>query len=166
LIHLNPSLQNTFGVVWSGDEALKRPLFFGDPTEEQKRELAEWEKRLDIARERGVYDGDVVHAGMSPTIFRMAPLGRTARDAVLDAVRSGKVGFNTSLTLAFRLSIRGIDGIGLGAESFKLAVEKEPITGLLAMTREQVDQVDAAAPGVVAELGLYVLDRTAVPPGK
>lgn len=163
-IQLRPSLQNPFGLVWSGDSALARPILTGVDEAAEKEALATWENRMRVARETGNY-GDVCYPEAKPTIFRMAPLGRTANDALMDAIGQRRIGRNAVATLAFRLCLRGVEGIATGGEGFKVEFEIDPITGMRALKADLADDLDVAAPGVCHELGAYMLDR-AMTPGK
>lgn len=163
MIHLLPSLQHRHGVIWSGDPALNRPEKFSTTTDdEHDKALAEWEDRFRDARERGDYK-DVVMPDGQPTVFNVAPMAKTVRDALMDAVGAGRIGGHGATTMAFRLCVVGIDHLG---EKLELKTETDPITKRPAIAVDIIDQLDAAAPGAVAEIGGYIVNRGGMPPGK
>jgi hypothetical protein len=163
LIQLTPSLQHRHGVIWSGDPALSRPKKDATATEgEHAKALAAWEERFRVARERGDY-ASVVLPDQQPTIFTVAPMPRSMRDAVLDGVAQGRIGWNGVATLVFRLCVVSIDHLG---QKLEIKTETDPITKKPGITVDIIDELDAAAPGCVPEIGLYIFQRGGEPPGK
>lgn len=102
-----PSLVKSYDWVWSQDPALDSP-----PSSAPKRTLAEWKRRLQIARETGVYDG-VLKPGEKPTLFTLALIPQDKWGVLWSAHHAGDIGLPSLPFYGCRLALVSVSNSGL-----------------------------------------------------
>lgn len=153
MIVIPPSLQNRFTWVWSRDPALASPSAGSD-----EATRAEWEQRLEIARETGKWT-DLLREGEHPTTFTVKPLSGALLRRLTDDVVGNRIGQQVLWAVVARLCLRGV-------ANPDIKVDTEAGTYGEWAKADVTDKLDEISPGIVTELGSYLFARASSPPGK
>lgn len=170
-----PSLTHETSWVWSGDPSLDAPVRkTGEKDKAWKDRLAEWHRRLDVARQTGAWDG-VVKAGGKLTTFTVGFVPRMVWSRFEDLVRDNKVGLAEAMALAVRLGLRSVAELhDFEGQPFVVSMAHTDRFGECAK-EDVLDLLDAywrvakeSSPDVadpVLELGSFIVSRQrGVPP--
>lgn len=155
-----PSLVREYTWIWSGDEALDTP-----PATAPKKAKAEWQRRLDEARDTGRYDA-LLKPGGKPTLFSLCLIPADTWAALTGLVRSGAIADTEFPIWAGRLALRDITDTGLEDVDMTRRTDPHfPRLGQMAPA-EAVNQFASLAGPVFNEMAITIAERQVAPSPK
>lgn len=147
-----PSLVREYTWIWSKDPALDAP-----PDDAPAEAKADWDRRVDQARDTGQWDG-LIKAGQVPTKFTLRNVPGTQWRAALDALSNGRIGAASLDAIAARLAIRGVTN--LDEDNGKVEIKFKDFPGIGSIADEKIiNLLDGYDMAIVAELAVHVVKR-------
>lgn len=157
------SLQHEYDEFWTGDEAFQQPPKEPDVSREKNppaweahdKALAEWQRRVRVARETGNWEALRIDGAPDPTRFVLKPIPGNLFRKLVDDVTNGAIGGTEAMTLMLQLAL--VDVVNL--EGVKdVGRTKHPRYGDMA-TVQVPNLLDKIDPTIVGELGSAIRDR-------
>ena len=156
-----PSLVREYTWIWSQDPALDAP-----PKDASKKARADWDRRLKLARETGVYDG-LMKPGEQPTTFSLKLIANETWLTLVGLVRSGAISDVEWPMWAGRMALHAIGNTGMADEADlkRQTVADFPRLGQMAPA-EAFDQFGPMGIAIANDMFVTLLERQAAPSPK
>lgn len=170
-----PSLTQETSWAWSGDPALDAPVRkTGEAKKAWDARVTEWQRRLDVARQTGQWDG-LLKPGATLTLFTVGYVPKLVFTRFEDEHRNGVLGVAEAMATAVQLGLRSVSNLDdFDGKAFKVeqrhhekwgAIADAAVLDLLDAYYRHAKQADSTVADPVYELGAFIISRQrGVPP--